>query len=108
MLHLLSYSYANTSSLNWGRSSVLPPFKCLSPVFMLELDIYPRVPFLHIHVQVLWPFSMPTLDVALATFSSMTCCVLGLRQDLLTVQDILVRELGPMTTVEMVMGKMLV
>ena len=38
----------------------------------------------------------------------MTCCVMGLRQDLLTVQDILVRELGPMTTVKMVMGKMLV
>ena len=66
------------------------------------------VPFLLIHVQVLRPFSMPTLDVALATFSSMICCVLGLRQDLLTVQDTPVKELGPMTTVQLVMGKMLV
>ena len=67
MLHLLSYSYGNTSTLNRGRSSdvtsfmniinsiqlledpfrgghldrtvqVLPPFKCLSPIFTVKLD----------------------------------------------------------------------
>ena len=51
---------------------------------------------------------MPTLVVALAPSFWMTCCVLGLRQDLLTVQDTQVKELGPLTTVLMAMVKMLV
>ena len=34
--------------------------------------------------QVLWLTTMPTLAEVLAQFSSMTCCVLGLRQGLWT------------------------
>ena len=51
---------------------------------------------------------MPTLDVALAPSFWMTCCVLEERHDLLTVQGLLVKELAPMTSVQMVMVKMLV
>ena len=51
---------------------------------------------------------MPTLAVALAPFFWMTCCVLGERRDLLTVQGLPVKELELMTSVQMVMVKMLV
>ena len=40
---------------------------------------------IHCTFQVLWLTTMPTLVEVLAQFSSMTCCVLGLRQDLWTV-----------------------
>ena len=51
---------------------------------------------------------MPILAVALALFFWMTCCVLGLKQDLLTVQDTEVKELEPMMVVIMAMVTMLV
>ena len=49
---------------------------------------------------------MPTLAVALAPSFWMTYCVLVLRQDLLTVQGLPVRELGHMTSVQEAMVKM--
>ena len=60
------------------------------------------------HLQVLHHYSMPSLAVVLAPSFWMTCCVLVLRQDSLTVQGLPVRELGHMTSVQMAMVKMLV
>ena len=60
------------------------------------------------HLQVQHHYSMPSLAVALAPSFLMTCCVPDLRQDLLTVQGLPVRELGHMTSVQMAMVKMLV
>ena len=51
---------------------------------------------------------MLTLVVALAPSFLMACCVLGERQDLLTVQGLPVKELGLMTSVQEAMVKMLV
>ena len=59
-------------------------------------------------LQVLLHTPMPILAVALALFFWMTCCVLGLKQDLLTVQDTEVKELEPMMVVIMAMVTMLV
>ena len=86
----------------------------ISEVWNSMVPLWPLISFhsmcniVSAHLQVLHHYSMPSLAVVLAPSFWMTCCVLVLRQDSLTVQGLPVRELGHMTSVQMAMVKMLV
>ena len=86
----------------------------ISEVWNSVVPLWPLISFhsmrniVSAHLQVQHHYSMPSLAVALAPSFLMTCCVPDLRQDLLTVQGLPVRELGHMTSVQMAMVKMLV
>ena len=63
--------------------------------------------FYSLNTQALRLTTMPILVVELVLSSLMTCCALGLKQDLSTVHEASVKELGHTTTVSISMVMML-